>query len=88
MKNSNLGATVAVLLFLGVGIYFWSTKKIVEQSKCDQIDQDFIAAIKALPETGTILDENKKINLNNLLLFQKAYFNHLKEREYDNYYKF
>ena len=90
MKVSNLGAgiSLATLFFLGLGVYFLKATKKIKKVVFDQIDKDFKQAIKDLPKTGTILDSNKKINLDNLLLFQKAYFNHMKQREFDNYYRF
>ena len=53
----------------------------------DKIDKEFVEAVRKLPDGGNILDENKKLKLENVLGLLKQIYIHMREREYDNYKK-
>jgi hypothetical protein len=55
---------------------------LLKESSLDDIDRTLVKSIKELPNGGCILDGNKKIKIENLLLFQKAIYTHMREKEF------
>jgi hypothetical protein len=95
-NSNNIVVGALVVSLIGYAFYVMTKKDdeggtdqpfILDEKLLDQIDKDFVAAIRALPDCGNILDENKKLKLENVLGLLKQIYIHMREREYDNYKK-
>ena len=94
-QNNSNNIVVGVLVASLIGYaFFVMTRKdeggseqqfIFDEKLLDKIDKDFVEALRALPDGGNILDENKKLKLENVLGLLKQIYIHMREREYDNY---